>query len=959
MIGKQILHYKVIEKLGEGGMGVVYLAEDIKLERKVAIKFLPQHIARDSDERKRFEIEAKAAAALNHRNIATIYAIEEANNELFLVMEYIDGRELKEILKSGPLELDKVKNYALQIAAGLQTAHIKGIVHRDIKSSNIMITADGNVKIMDFGLAKVRGGSQVTKAGTTLGTAAYMSPEQAKSQEADARSDIWSFGVVLYEMITGNLPFKGDYDAAITYAIINENYEPASVLRTGIPPVLENIINTCLQKDPSVRYQHDDALLDDLHKDNATNETSQRMPKSGENTGQRKTNIRRYSVFGIASLLVLLVPAAYFLFSVEPKSMERIPIVVADFNNETNEPELNGLSGLLITSLEQSKQLSVLSRARMFDILKIIDREDIKRIDETICREICRQSDIHAMITASVRKLGQRYSIDLKVLDPRKNEYLFVAKEDGQGQESIFSMIDNLAEKTRAGLQEKVEQIHTARQSIADVVTTDLEAYHHYFKGEELISRLKFKEAEDEFSKAVAIDTSFTLAYYRLAYAMQWWGGERAKEPIRKAMQLIQKVPEKERLYIQGMNEVIEDNINEAIVIYKKLLTLYPDEKEALYQVGDYSFHKTDYDTAVAYLGKVLNLDPLFERAYQHLIWTYGAMGKYDRALGLCKQYVAKVPGGMSYCLLGENYTRSNNFSDAFKTYRKALEIFPDNKMIIQGLGETYIFNNEYEKAEVEFKKLTRVSNSLPDQSAGHQMLAVLYAYLGRYHETLKMMDLKIEIDNKLQDNVALAADYAEKAYWLVSKTDNKAEAEIEIDKALKLKSVADQTFDVPLFYVYTILKEYQKASIISKKSLKIVPVYQTVLQADVEKSKGNYEDAVKFFHKAKALDHYRFSCDYELGQLYFDLGQYDNALQLIQSMQGNFTFYDSFIQRPNQYPRSFYLIGKIYEKKGKSKLASQNYQKFLKIWKDADPDIPELIDAQRRSAALKGVTVN
>ena len=177
---------------------------------------------------------------------------------------------------------------------------------------------------------------------------------------------------------------------------------------------------------------------------------------------------------------------------------------------------------------------------------------------------------------------------------------------------------------------------------------------------------------------------------------MQWWGGERAKEPIRKAMQLIQKVPEKERLYIQGMNEVIEDNINEAIVIYKKLLTLYPDEKEALYQVGDYSFHKTDYDTAVAYLGKVLNLDPLFERAYQHLIWTYGAMGKYDRALGLCKQYVAKVPGGMSYCLLGENYTRSNNFSDAFKTYRKALEIFPDNKMIIQGLGETYIFNNEY-----------------------------------------------------------------------------------------------------------------------------------------------------------------------------------------------------------------------------------------------------------------------
>ena len=215
MIGKTILHYKIIEKLGEGGMGVVYLAEDTKLDRQVAIKFLPPHISANSDEHKRFEIEAKAAAALNHPNIATIHAIEEVDNELFIVMEYIPGKELKEEVRSKKLEVGKVLEIALQIAEGLQAAHEKGIVHRDIKSSNIMINEKGQVKIMDFGLAKIRGGAEITKEQSTLGTVAYMSPEQTRGEETDHRSDIWSYGVVLYEMVTGQLPFKGDYDQTL------------------------------------------------------------------------------------------------------------------------------------------------------------------------------------------------------------------------------------------------------------------------------------------------------------------------------------------------------------------------------------------------------------------------------------------------------------------------------------------------------------------------------------------------------------------------------------------------------------------------------------------------------------------------------------------------------------------------------------------------------------------------
>ncbi len=250
-------------------MGVVYKAEDTKPKREVAIKFLPRQIAASEDERKRFKIEAQAAAALNHPNIATIYNIDEVNGEMFIVMEYIDGWELKEIVGSQNLvPLPDVLDYATQIASGLDAAHKKGVIHRDIKSANIMITDEGLVKIMDFGLAKVRGGAQVTKVGTTLGTAAYMPPEQASGEEADQRSDVWSFGVVLYEMLSGQVPFKGDYEQAVIYAILNEEPEPLSAFRNETPKALQHLIDKALAKDLNDRYQSAKEMLIDLQQIN-------------------------------------------------------------------------------------------------------------------------------------------------------------------------------------------------------------------------------------------------------------------------------------------------------------------------------------------------------------------------------------------------------------------------------------------------------------------------------------------------------------------------------------------------------------------------------------------------------------------------------------------------------------------------------------------------------------------
>jgi serine/threonine-protein kinase len=305
VIGKTISHYKILEKLGEGGMGVVYKAEDTELDRKVALKFLSSSAIAGAEEKKRFKREAKAAAALNHPNIAYIHAINEVDGQMFLAMEFIEGKTLDELTTS-PLPLDRAIDYATQISAGLQAAHEKSIVHRDIKSANIMVTDKGVGKIMDFGLAKLQNRSKMTQLGTTLGTAAYMSPEQARGEEADNRSDIWSLGVVLYEMVSGQLPFKGDYEQAVVYSILNEDPEPLTALRTGVPIALDGIIAKAMAKDPATRYQHVDELPADLKALDTGSIGTSRISTISSPTRKQSGGWQRVLPWGLVAITTLL-----------------------------------------------------------------------------------------------------------------------------------------------------------------------------------------------------------------------------------------------------------------------------------------------------------------------------------------------------------------------------------------------------------------------------------------------------------------------------------------------------------------------------------------------------------------------------------------------------------------------------------------------------------------------------
>jgi non-specific serine/threonine protein kinase len=423
MIGQTISHYKILEKLGEGGMGVVYKAEDTKLKRAVALKFLPPGLTRDPEAKERFLHEAQAAAALEHQHICNIYEIDESEDQIFIVMSCFEGQTIKEKIDSGPLKIDEALKIAIQAAEGLQAAHEKEIVHRDIKSANIMVTGKGQTKIMDFGLAKLKGQTKITKEGTTLGTASYMSPEQAQGADVDHRTDIWSLGVVLYEMITGQLPFRGEYEQALVYSIMNEQPEPLTALRTGVPMELERIVNKTLAKDPSERYQHADDLMVDLRNLKKDTKPGMSVPGKKVRIDTPQKPIKRLVIGAVVIILVLLV--GYWFLS---KKQSQPPVVVSEdlksiavlpFVNmsadKNQEYFCDGMTEDIITKLSQVTDLKVISRTSV-----MLYKDKKKRI-----RDIGEELNVAAILEGSVRKGGNRLRITAQLINTKTEAHIW------------------------------------------------------------------------------------------------------------------------------------------------------------------------------------------------------------------------------------------------------------------------------------------------------------------------------------------------------------------------------------------------------------------------------------------------------------------------------------------------------------------------------------------------------